>query len=345
MNFVRRIATPVALILVLSGAVSGCGVTANRGTIADFSQAVGLSATALKKYYQSVNALYRQQYMDDLRFHPDQTVGTVGQVDSLPYNTGLVCFYDPADVQVRVNALSLLGDYAAGLQALASNDAPDRVEKTLKEIGGKMDSIDRHVQVLLKSKSALPIGNYGKPLTAITGVALKYWLEQKREHALIDCIKANKDDVNKLFGYLEDDVKTLNTTYSIKIKDALLWRVEHYNNAKSLCRPSTDDGKPTATDDELRAMVNEEKRLKYLQELSNAAANVTAIDEANPSSLITAMHESHVKLVECAESNACSKSKAYLELLGNLHLFVTQAKQVALATDKLEQIANAKLNH
>lgn len=337
-NFVLSGSVRLWLVLILcagtNSLLSGCATQVPSNAVTEFDQAVSSASSSLEKYYQAANSSLRQKYLDELRFHPDMTAGQIAAISGQPYNTGLLYYFKPGDVQVRVVALEVLGNYARGLQVLNSNDAPERVEKSLTEIGGRLSSLDASVQTLLGDKGEkFETAGYGKPISAIAGMTLKIWLNKKRDAALQRSIQANAKTVDELFGRLESDVDVVHGVYVAAAKDSVRWRTEYFN--QNLVAPKDAQGAIALTPEKLNLMKVDSNRQKFLQELATASANVAAIDIANPRPLIQSMRLAHKKLVVCTAQSGAAKSKSYLELLGNLQGFVSQSKKISIAVGQL----------
>jgi len=327
MMAVSRSFSALSLILCCSITLNGCYTAATKQAILDFDKAVEQSAGGLQKYYGAVNDLARQSYFDSLRFKSSEPMGQKDSVTfaggKLTYDTGLVSYFNPRDVQVRINALAMLAKYSQGLAALASSDAPQRTRQSIEELGATIDQMGGHIQTLIGDDTASPIAGYGAPIGRIAGFCAEQWLEHKRKATLVETIDHNADDVEAVFKLLEKDVDSINQVYANNAKNTLMFYATYYNG--------TFVDKDTSPVDD--------KRLRILKEAQVAATNVAKIGDADPKPLVMSMHKSHELLVKCVKENKCPNTELYMELIGNLQVFVAQAKRMAAAVEEIERIA------
>ncbi len=323
------------VVLVCTSVVvllSGCNSAISLTNVVEFSNAIDKAAAALGRYYQSVNDLARQKYFDELRFKTDKQMGATDVVEwdendqKLTYNTGLIFYYNPNDIQLRVQVLTLLGKYVQGLAALASSDAPQQAEGAIQGISADMSGISTNASALIGNDNSKSAQDYGVPITQITSMCVKSWLEHKRERSLTDSITQNADNIDKLFKNLERDTSLLSQTYANNANGSLLVWVNYYNNYET----SKNENKELPLDS---------SRQQILQGAYSAASKIALIGAADPKILIQTMHRAHKDLVEYSKNRNYPKKERELQLLAELRLFTAQVQKFSDAVDQIVAVS------
>jgi hypothetical protein len=304
------IASTISSALILSACVS----TKQSTEIAQFDAAIQKAATALEKYYQGVNDLERQAYIDKLRFS-HAPMGTTEGDDS--HATGLVAFFDPDDVQIRVDTLTLLGKYAAGLDELASSDAPAQVAKSLQSMSSDIDGLSKNIAILSKGNKKAVNADYGKPISDIASMVGEAWVQHKKEKMLTSSILDNSKRVDEVLGYLERDLQNVQHAYEAAGDQSLSARELFYSANISTSNDFLDA-----------------KKIAFLQETQAVGATRARVASADPLSLIRALRQMHKDVVDSVVKGR-SKEVQHEKLLGELQLLSIQAQRFSDAVDQL----------
>lgn len=279
--------------------------------IGDFQSSVDSSATALQSYYTDLNRFEREMYVEQCAFDPDTEIGTTG-LDGKPTPL-LHTVFSPESIKARTDAIQLMGLHAKRLAELAGSDAPQKFMDGSKVLGSNLTGLAKTFEALNESTSDPTASVYVGPVTTLIGVAGSLYLEQKRNAAVLEGVRQGAPAVNAILDQLESDLQLLRPGQLISLKIALSDRVDEYNAN--------------------RKKWTQEKRLSRLAQIRQVADRYDATVAADPSELVQGIRESHLAIVEFAESK--KKDVDYVRLAEALEVFHKRAAIVSTAVIQL----------
>jgi hypothetical protein len=285
--------------LLFATAIPGCVTVDFKPPVASFNESVVLTRVAVGEYLNKLNQFERDIYLQQAVYTPTMRIeakDAAGQPTAL-----LAVQFSSEAIQARMDALSLLGNYADRLSALASSEAPSKFEENMTVLGTNLTGLGTTFATLktdndagkVKDPTAL---NYIGPISGLVGTIGRIYLEERRTEALKLAVNEAAPQVRTIIDLIEKDltdtVDPLRKTGSLQ---RLAVTVNYYNNnivkaatADSTTRPATDTGLST--------------RRVFAAQINDEATAYDAAMVANPASTMGSLRHAHEALVTFANS-------------------------------------------
>lgn len=346
----RQLILGSILIPLSAIAISGCDDPALLRRVADFDRAVVKSSTAIQTYYEHLNELERRYYFDDIRFLPGKKMALTapgpliknqkGESERVEYQSGLLTRFGEEDIEARVAAIRVLGNFGEGLAALAASDAPERAGRSIEDIGTEIQSIDAHIKELTNGKGN-NFAKYSGPISTIGGAVATHWMKNAKKDAIVNSIVESKAAITTLLDLLESELKMLDArVLKAQSQKSLSNRIEYYNRVYRMHRSSA----------KVRdALIDNQKRKAFLNETQSYAAEVRNLQAMEPQKLVSSMKKSYKKLIDYAEKpinpfallfskdNREAAQEQFDDLTKSIGAFLEDADRVAKAVKKLQE--------
>jgi hypothetical protein len=295
--------------LILFGCVSFAGCANNRYTapVTAFQASTNQTISAISTFYTSRNSYETQLYLNDIAADPTLTVGTV-DASGHPTPLGQPVF-SPASIKARLDALSLVGVYAARLYDLANTTAPADFATASTALGTNLKSLNATFQSLgAGDKTA---SSYVGPIASLVGTIGKMYLSDKRDTLVKVAIQEGGPQVNTILSQIKDDMDNI---FSVEVvtgaNQELAAAIVAYNN--------TDRSKMTY-----------DQRVARLAEISAAADAATSATASAPSKVVSSMMDANNALLKSASATKQDKQTSLASLNDALTAWVSQIQTLA----------------
>src|SRR5262249_46869843 len=162
-----------------------------RVPVASFRDDTQRTVGALRDFYQSRNTYEVDLYLDGVAADPTKEVVTRDTSGPTPLGTPT---FSPTNIATRLNALDLIGAYAARLAALAASDAPSKFKDAASLLGENLSSLDKTFQRLTDQPDPTA-SRFIAPIANIIGAVGEMVLENKRDKLIAAGIRKGEGSV------------------------------------------------------------------------------------------------------------------------------------------------------
>lgn len=270
--------TRVTATLAVALSVTACATNRYRVPVASFRDDTQRTIGAIRDFYQTRNAYEVDLYLDGVAADPTKDALTKDTTGPTPLG---VSTFSPASIAARLNALDLVGAYAARLATLASSDAPSTFKDAASLLGENLSTLDQTFQRLTKSDSTA--SRFISPIANIIGAIGEMVLENRRDTLITAGIQKGEGPVNEVLRLVRDDMDKI---FSLQVETGEAERFATLLDAYNRDRPN----------------LTYEQRKARLEEVKAAhRARVTVADSV-PSALVTSMMDAHAALIDLARS-------------------------------------------
>lgn len=304
------------LIALPLGVISiGCASKSLTAPIGKFQGSVNDSATIIGNYYREMNNFEREIYLDDRSY--DVTLAVSTRESGKP--TPILGQFSEQSIQVRVDALTLLGTYGERLADLAGSKAPEKFAQGATLLGENLTKLGERFREVTggNDKNAW---QYSAPIGVIVGLVGQTFLELKRNAAITAAINQGAPAVRDIIALLERDFTDRITLLQQTGTRQMLENTINYYNQN-------------------RQEMSFEARRQALNRIKAAAERYAQIQSANPQGLIQGLRESHEALV--AYVNSKRKAVDLERLNSALELFKNRVIAIANAVQKINDLSKA----
>jgi hypothetical protein len=309
-NYYRSALTTLAASTVLCGCLtSRYLVPATR-----FRDTTQQTVSVLGALYSSRNSYEVALYLNDVATDPRLPIELV---DKNGHTTPLGNpVFSPASVKARLDALTLVGTYAARLYDLASSQAPAQFETSAQALGSNLTALGSTFQSLDAKGDSTAIA-YAAPVSALVGIVGEMYLAKRQDILITAAIEKGGPVVTTILGMLRDDMDGIFANQIVTgLNASLATLIQRYNIDRSTL--SYEERKTRTA--EITAVMNEE-------EVSMASA---------PASLVITMMEANNALIKLASGpskdrqlNLAAVNSALDAWSAQIHTLVTQIKPLA----------------
>jgi len=236
MNIERR------LFALLTGGVvafllSGCTtVSIYQSPIAKFQSSVNAANDSIRPYLLGVDDLIAEANLYD-KVGLDKPWGTEDLHAGIP----------PAEIQVRLQALTTIASYANALGTVAGAKDVEQLQQAARAFGTDIKGLSTTVQGLQSTRATA--GNQGVtakqaaqldlsgPVAAMVSLIGTAVIEGKQKHAIEAAILDGEKPVNQLVEMLRTDLRALALVDDTSLAARQTGMVKLYNNARSKADP------------------------------------------------------------------------------------------------------------
>ena len=289
--------------------LAGTGCVTNRylAPVTSFRDKTGQTIGVIGDFYSSRNSFELENYLQTAARDGSVALATV---DSSGHPTPLgKPVFSPASIKARLDALNLIGLYAAKLYALASTDAPANAESAVTSLGANLNSLSTTFQTL-QGINDPTANNYVAPVSNLVGAIGRMFLEHKRDELINEAVKNGAPVVTKILSLIRDDMDKI---FSLEVvtgsNEQLATLTVAYNRD--------------------RGTLSYEQRVARLKEIKAAAAEAAASVGAAPSALVTSMMAAHAALINAVKTPSKAKITNLTELSAALDQWTTQIQSLS----------------
>lgn len=292
----------------------GCQTVAvyNR-PVRTFTEGFIAAAPAVRDAYTSLHGFRREAYFSRALCDP---AAELLERDAAGVETPLGgAAISPEAIQVRVDAVELLGRYADRLGALAADDAD--AESRLSTAG---TALSTHLVGLAQRVEALPAGSadgYAGPLGRVVNAITSAWQSQQRAQGLRETILAAEQPVSQVLDLLERDLGELRGAVYATSHAAVITRCALYYNAN-------------------RARWSDAERREALRVVHGLVLRREAFRANDPTELVRAMRDAHDALVRYVRADHSARDLSLLT--SAMDAF---ARRIAVAASALRALREA----
>jgi hypothetical protein len=293
--------------------VAACAPAAPlRAPIEDFERGVAATARAIAVYYDELNALERDLYLDERVRDPSL---------ELAYRSGEVptplggATFSADSIAARLEALDLLGLYGARLAALADTGAPEAVGESLTSLGARVDEI--RVTFARLEGSDRTASRYGGPLGQLAGALGQGALERRRDTRLRAAVEEAGPAVEAVIELLQADLDEIVRPLRLTGTRVTVSNLVTDYNAR-------------------RQQMSEAQRRTAINRIRDAQERYEAALLFNPSGLMQNLKDAHAAL-ELYARTAGDERSAPARLAGSLEVFRERAEDAREAVERLQR--------
>jgi hypothetical protein len=296
--------------------MSGCTtVQIYQSPVSQFRTAVNTANNSIRPYLVGVNKLNAEGNLY-VKIALDKPWGSEDLKSAIP----------SAEIQLRLQALSMLASYANALGTMAESKDVDELGKaadTLKDdINGLNTTFNTVTQLRSKNNAAgatAPL-DLGSPLASLIKLFGTLAIEHKEKKALENAIIAGEEPVNKVIELLKADLQALTLVDNAAYDAMQAGMLKVYNDVRN----KTDPKGLLALVDQFLGDIDRIQTLRALQ-----------VD-----SLLSDMKSSHSALVTFAKSS--KKPKDLADLANQIDVFTAHVKLFQDAISSVETINHSK---
>jgi hypothetical protein len=227
----------VVLAVLACATLTGCTTVAiYQNPIAQFQTAVNSANDSIRPYLLGVNSLIAKANLYD-KIGMDRPWGTEDLNAGIP----------PAEIQVRLQALSTIARYANALATVANAKDVEQLGQAAKALGNDINGLSTTVQSLATQRTASPgSGASAKqattldlsgPVSSLVTLVGTLIIEQKQKAAIEKAILDGDKPVNQLIELLRTDLRALTLVDQTSYAAIRTRMVKLYDSARGKTDP------------------------------------------------------------------------------------------------------------
>jgi hypothetical protein len=303
---------PLAALPVLA-LLAACAPTAPlRAPIEDFERGVAATARAIAVYYNELNALERDLYLDERVRDPSLEIAYRSGAELTPLAGAT---FSPESIAARLDALDLLRLYGVRLAALAGTEAPETLAGGLTALGARADAVRETFLRLQESDGSA--AKYGGPLGTLAATFAQSALEGARDALLRRAIGDATPAVNTLIDLMEADLATIVRPLRLTATKVTIANLVSDYNAR-------------------RQKMSESQRRSAANRIRDAQERYEATLLFKPAGLMQDLRDAHGALVSYARSGGDDRPAA-VRLTAALEVFRERAEEARDAVERLRR--------
>ena len=297
----------------------GCTtVSVYQSPIASFQAAVNAANDSIRPYLLGVNDLIAEANLYD-KVGMDKPWGTEDLHEGIP----------PAEIQVRLQALTTIASYANALGTVANAKDVEQLGRAAKSLGDDVNGLNTTIQALaskrggtsgqgVAARQAATLDLSG-PVSSLVTLVGTLVIEQKQKAAIERAILDGEKPVGQLIDLLKADLRALTLVDDTSLAARQTGMVKLYNEARSKTDPK---GLIILIDD----FVQQNNRIQTLRALQ--------VD-----SLLSDMGSTHAALVTFAKSSKGPKDLS--DLAAQIKVFTAHVRLFGDAVSSIQSAARA----
>ena len=268
-----------ALALFACVLLSGCTTNRYLAPATTFRDSTTRTISVISGFYASRNSYELEIYLTTVALDPTTNLEAKDKTGaSTPLGKPV---FSPASIKARLNALQLVGVYAARLCDLTNSTAPSDFSDASTALGKNLITLSNDFQSLKTTSADPTAGAYVQPVTTLLTAIGNMYLNHQRNKLVKQAILDGSHQVKVILTQVQSD---LDNIFSLELStggnEQLATLVRAYNND--------------------RASLSYDQRVARLAQVKAAAESASAATVSAPSQLVAAMLTANDALLAAA---------------------------------------------